>query len=180
MEKYWKHFKTIFKHKLIVMITCFKAGIIWRGLLHDNSKFGPTEFLTSGKYYQGTSSPIDAEKKEKGYSYAWQHHKGKNPHHWEYWIDNVGTYDNTPVKIPYQYVVEMICDWIGAGKTYLGDKWNNKQPIEYFEKCRPTRIFHPETEKLILLFLRGIAASGLNDFYKKARCKELKRVYENS
>lgn len=85
-----------------------------------------------------------------------------------------------PVKIPYQYVVEMICDWIGAGKTYLGDKWNNKQPIEYFEKCRPTRIFHPETEKLILLFLRGIAASGLNDFYKKARCKELKRVYENS
>ena len=70
MEKYWKYFKTIFKHKLIVMITCFRAGIIWRGLLHDNSKFGPTEFFTSAKYFQGTFSPIDAEKKEKGYSYA--------------------------------------------------------------------------------------------------------------
>ena len=39
---------------------------------------------------------------------------------------------------------------------------------------------YPETEKLILIFLRGIAASGLKDFYKNARCKELKRVYENS
>lgn len=74
----------------------------------------------------------------------------------------------------------MICDWIGAGKTYTGAAWNNKQLIEYYEKCRPTRIFHPETEKLILLFLRGIASSGLEDFYKKAKCKELKRVYENS
>ena len=63
----WKHFKTISKHKQIVMINCIKAGQIKRGLLHDNSKFSPTEFFSSVKYYQGNRSPIDAEKEDKGY-----------------------------------------------------------------------------------------------------------------
>ena len=110
-NKYIRHFKTITKHKYYVMKFCFKCGFYKRGLLHDLSKYGKTEFCSSARYFQGTSSPIDAEKNEKGYSLAWQHHKGHNPHHWEYWIDNVGTYKNTPCKIPYEYVVEMICDW---------------------------------------------------------------------
>lgn len=106
IEKYLKHFKTITKHKFYVMKFCFKCGKYKRGLLHDLSKFGPTEFFSSAKYFQGTSSPIDAEKREKGYSLAWQHHKGHNPHHWEYWIDNIGTYKNTACKIPYDYVID--------------------------------------------------------------------------
>ena len=88
MNKYIKHFITITKHKFYVMKFCFKCGLYKHGLLHDLSKYGKTEFFSSAKYFQGTSSPIDAEKNEKGYSLAWQHHKGHNPHHWEYWIDN--------------------------------------------------------------------------------------------
>lgn len=30
---------------------------------------------------------INAEREEKGYSSAWLHHKGRNKHHYEYWID---------------------------------------------------------------------------------------------
>ena len=40
MKKYWKHFVTITKHKWVVMINCIKAGITWRGLTHDLSKYG--------------------------------------------------------------------------------------------------------------------------------------------
>ena len=171
MEKYWKHFKTIFKHKLIVMITCFRAGIIWRGLLHDNSKFGPTEFFTSAKYFQGTSSPIDAEKKEKGYSYAWQHHKGKNPHHWEYWIDFDNDGSVIASKIPYRYVVEMVCDWVGAGMVYCGENWTQSEPLDYYYKVRAGRHFNPETEELLITFLTLIKENGLDEFYKAAQCK---------
>ena len=64
MKKYWKHFVTITKHKWVVMINCIKAGIIWRGLTHDLSKYGITEFCSSAKYFQGNRSPIDAEKKK--------------------------------------------------------------------------------------------------------------------
>ena len=46
-----------------------------------------SEFLVGAKYYQGTQSPNNAERKDKGYSSAWLHHKGRNKHHYEYWMD---------------------------------------------------------------------------------------------
>lgn len=174
--KYIKHFKTITKHKYYVMKFCFKCGFYKRGLLHDLSKYGKTEFCSSARYFQGNSSPIDAEKIEKGYSIAWQHHKGHNPHHWEYWIDNIGTYKNTPCKIPYEFVIEMICDWLGAGIVYSKQKPNYNEPyiepLEYYNKCKKERIFHEETQKLIEYLLNVIAEKGINEF-----CKQTQDLY---
>ena len=62
MNKYWKHFKTIMKHKIEVGKVCFKFGLYWQGLAHDLSKFSITEFAPSARYFQGTGSPIDKEK----------------------------------------------------------------------------------------------------------------------
>ena len=31
----WQHFKTITRHKLLVMKYCFKIGLYKQGLLHD-------------------------------------------------------------------------------------------------------------------------------------------------
>ena len=81
----WKHFKTITKHKLLVMEGCFKVGLYWQGITHDLSKYSPTEFLVGARYFQGTRSPNAAEREAKGYSEAWMHHKGRNRHHYEYW-----------------------------------------------------------------------------------------------
>ena len=115
-----KHFITITKHKWLVLILCIKAGIPWRGIVHDLSKYSPTEFIESVKYYQGDHSPITECKKENGYSKAWLHHKGRNKHHYEYWYDREAP-DQTPM-IPYQYTVEMICDGLAAGIVYNGKK----------------------------------------------------------
>ena len=82
-----EHLKTINRHKLTVMKLCFKAGLYRQGLLHDLSKYTPVEFLTGARYYQGTRSPNAAEREIRGYSSAWLHHKGRNKHHLEYWID---------------------------------------------------------------------------------------------
>ena len=173
MNKYFKHFLTISKHIRLVRKLCFKCGFYKRGLLHDLSKFSPTEFKSSAKYFQGDKSPIDAEKIKLGYSLAWQHHKGHNPHHWEYWIDNLGTRKNTPIKIPYEYVVEMICDWISAGIVYSGNKVDfNKpysEPWDYYSKGINNYIFHPETQQLIERFLKRIKLFGVNDFCSHVR-----------
>ena len=99
----FRHIKTVMTHKFYVFIFACKAGIPFRGLVHDMSKFSPSEFFESVKYYQGTGSPISAAKKENGYSKAWLHHKGRNKHHWQYWYDSQ-TYDKTPI-IPYKYTV---------------------------------------------------------------------------
>ena len=82
-----KHFKTITHHKILVAKGCFRVGLYRQGLLHDMSKYSPSEFLVGCKYYQGFRSPNDAERRAKGYSSAWLHHKGRNKHHFDYWLD---------------------------------------------------------------------------------------------
>ena len=62
--KFFKHLKTINHHKWLVMKHCFKAGLYKQGLLHDMSKYSPTEFWAGVKYYQGTRSPNDAERED--------------------------------------------------------------------------------------------------------------------
>ena len=74
----WKHFCTITKHRWKVRSGCFRVGLYWRGLVHDLSKYSPSEFITGAKYYQGTRSPNSRERELVGYSTAWMHHKGRN------------------------------------------------------------------------------------------------------
>ena len=83
----WLHFKTITKHKLMVMHYCFRIGLYKQGLFHDLSKYTPSEFLVGCKYYQGNRSPNNAEREDTGVSTAWLHHKGRNKHHYEHWVD---------------------------------------------------------------------------------------------
>ena len=166
----WKHFKTVCRHRKVVRRECATCGIWWQGVVHDMSKFSPAEFGPSARYFQGDRSPIEAEKEALGYSDAWLHHKGRNRHHWEYWCDyNNDTGEVFPHKIPYRFVVEMICDWIGAGMVYSGEKWTQEEPLAYYEKVRAGRHFHPETEELILRFLNCIKFSGLETFHRMAR-----------
>lgn len=169
MGVYWRHFVTVCKHKAIVFRECRACGYTWLGIIHDLSKYGPTEFVSSAKYFQGNRSPIEIEKECCGYSLAWQHHKGHNPHHWEYWIDFGANGEIIANKMPYKYVVEMICDWIAAGMTYNKEKWTQDEPLNYYYKVRAGRYFHPDTEKLIVTFLEAIRDGGLDEFHKAAR-----------
>ncbi len=81
-KKILNHWKTIRTHRKWVRHYCKLAGIYWRGIKHDLSKYSPTEFFESAKYWTGTGSPINEAKKDKGYSLAWLHHRGRNTHHW--------------------------------------------------------------------------------------------------
>ena len=64
--KAWQHLKTINHHKMLVMKGCFRVGLYKQGLLHDLSKYSPTEFLVGCKYFQGNKSPNSMERLEKG------------------------------------------------------------------------------------------------------------------
>ena len=179
----WKHFKTVCKHKAVVYRECKACGIMWQGIIHDLSKFSPVEFSASAKYFQGDKSPIEKEKAENGYSVAWLHHKGHNKHHWEWWTDFGPSGEIIANKIPYEYVVEMVCDWIGAGMVYSKGEWKPSDPLDYYEKVRKGRYFHPETEMLIISFLNCIKHHGLEAFHMMARCigeyAYLRADYEN-
>jgi hypothetical protein len=160
---YWLHFKTITKHKWYVFNACKDCGIVWRGIKHDLSKFSVKEFISSAKYFQGNSSPIDAEKIAKGYSIAWQNHKGHNTHHWQYWLDNNGK-EIIPLKMPYKDLIELICDWIGAGKAYNKGKWTQEEPWNYWCKNKDKMLFNQDTYIFINETLRYIKDYGWSNF----------------
>lgn len=147
------HIKTICKHKFWVFYYCAKAGFIWRGIKHDMSKFSPTEFIESIKYYTGVSSPIDECKKVNGVSNAWMHHKGRNDHHYEYWVDNLDN-GGKPLQMPFECAVEMLCDYIGANRAYNGNNFSYRGVLKWFiKKINSNIVMHPQTIKFIYLSL---------------------------
>jgi hypothetical protein len=145
IQKFFGHLKTVTKHKYWVWYYMRKCGHGWRGLWHDMSKFSPTEFFESVKYYTGNRSPIIACRKDIGYSKAWLHHKGRNRHHYEYWVDN---FDNggQPLQMPYKDAVEMLCDYLGAGRAYMGKAFTYQKEYEWWcNKCKNPLAMHPNT-----------------------------------
>jgi len=132
MKNILKHFVVITKHKYFVGVECFKRGLYWQGFMHDWSKYHPKEFIQSARYFQGTGTPVSVIKAELGYASAWLHHKGHNPHHWEYWTDFFDG-EIKACKIPEKYIIEMACDMIGASKAYNKEKYTPKEPLEYLK-----------------------------------------------
>ena len=114
---------------MLVMKNCFRCGLYWQGLTHDLSKLAPVEFWAGAKYWQGTCSPNNAQRQAEGYSAAWLHHKGRNKHHLEYWIDYApdGDHAMAGMRMPARYVAEMVCDRIAASKNYKGDKYTQRR-----------------------------------------------------
>lgn len=167
MSSFFGHLSTITKHRHKVIAHCFKAGIIRRGLMHDLSKYSPTEFLCGVEYYQGTRSPNEGEREAYGYSKAWMHHKGRNRHHFEYWTDyNSKTHLVEPVKMPLKFVIEMFCDRVAASKIYLGDNYNDKSALDYYNNRKDVRRIHPETARFLEKLLEMLAQKGEKETFK--------------
>ena len=172
IKKIFLHFNLVNKHRFKVFKLCCKAGIPFRGLMHDLSKYSPTEFFESVKYYQGTYSPIVVCKKENGYSKAWLHHKGRNKHHHEYWYDY-----SAPSKaalMPYKYTVEMICDTLAAGMIYQGKNWTKDYQLKYYLKDRKTKHINPKIDAILLETYELISKKGID---KVINSKTLKNIY---
>ena len=158
------HFKTITRHRNLVCKYCFRLGLYRQGLMHDLSKYSFTEFWRGAKYYQGNKSPNDAERAQTGVTLAWLHHKGRNKHHLEYWIDyNMDKSDPktmTGYKMPVRYVAEMFCDRIAACRIYMKAEYTDSAPYNYYIKSRHRLFIHPETGAELEEMLRVLSEQG--------------------
>ena len=167
------HFRTITKHRHMVIRHCFKAGIPLRGLLHDLSKYSPTEFIPGARFYTGTKSPNEGERDAYGYSRAWLHHKGRNRHHFEYWTDVSTAEDHwkiVGVTMPVNYLAEMVMDRISASQVYNGKNYNDQMPLEYYEKNKDKLWFvHEQTKRELSYILRILAEDGEDAMYEYVR-----------
>ena len=158
MNLVWiKLIKRILTHKYYVAKYCFQIGLYWQGITHDLSKFSPIEFFESIKYYQGDRSPIDKCKEVNGYSKAWQHHKGRNPHHYEYWVDNLDN-GGVAIQMPFKYAAELVCDYLGAGQAYMGENFSYEAEYKWWlNKSSKPLLMHPQTKAFITITLFNLA-----------------------
>ncbi len=156
----WQHFKTITKHRMLVCRYCFRVGLYWQGLTHDLSKYSWAELSAGCRYWQGNRSPNNAEREDIGVSFSWLHHKGRNKHHFEYWIDYVvGSKTSiNGLPMPRKYIAEMVMDRISACRVYMGKKYTDRAPYDYFMKGSRNLWFVHEQVKGHLENLLGMLA----------------------
>lgn len=126
MNKYLKYIAYLITHKYYVAIECVKSKLWVLAITHDLSKFRLDEFIPYSKFFYGDGNK--AVRDETGYfkptdtgddkfDFAWLLHQKRNKHHWQWWIlpeDNGGL---NVLEMPVKYRLEMLCDWVGAGKA---------------------------------------------------------------
>lgn len=149
MSKYLKYAKFLLKHKYYVLIESFKLGIPIRGLLHDLSKFRPSEFFVYADYYYGGRKPVrlvnhptilhkyhkseyTQEDLERDLDIAWLKHQHRNKHHWQHWILKNDDGSVTYLDMPKKYIKEMVADWVGAGKAINGKNEDSYAEVWHF------------------------------------------------
>ena len=162
------YLNTVGKHRRAVRKLCFKCGLYWQGLTHDLSKYSWTELSCGAKYSTGKYSPHVGQRKEWGYSAAWLHHKGRNKHHIEYWVDVDGSDASVAIQMPPKYFVEMICDRVAACKVYMGKTYTNDAPLNYYMSRNV--VPNKETHRDIIHFLSLLAEEN-----EEVLVEELKR-----
>ena len=168
VSNFFDHLSTVNRHRFLVCKLCFKLGLYGQGLMHDFSKYSPVEFLPGVKYFQGDRSPIDAERREKGYSLGWLHHKGVNRHHWQFWVV-MKDHKMYPLEMPVRYVKEMCCDRIAACMVYQKDKYHPSSALKFLEQSMEKELMNPATYQLLKKYLTVVAENDLDTAMKKIR-----------
>lgn len=174
--KFIKHIVLVFRHKFLVFKYALRCHLYKASLFHDISKFSLQE-LSQYKYYSGRRSPIGLERLEKGYSPAFLHHK-RNKHHLEYWLD----FDDNGyacIRMPYKYIVEMICDMLAATKVYMKKDFKLSGPLDYLNRHQQKYhlFLHSDSLNFLIEIFTLLSQNGIK---KTLKPKLLKNCYQNN
>lgn len=170
ITSFFGHLNTVNRHRYLVCKLCFRVGLYKQGLTHDLSKYSLTEFLPGVKYFQGYRSPIVAEIRDLGYSAAWLHHKGRNRHHWQYWM-TADKGQMQVIEMPVRYIKEMACDRIAACMVYEKDKYHPSSALEFLEKSREKELIPEKTLAILRDMLTIVAENSLDEALQIIRTK---------
>lgn len=114
---------TIHKIWVVVFIVGFCSRLLWRGLIHDFSKYSIVEtqefvkVIHLLKYLKYGSD--DYKKSLETIKPAIDHHYSHNRHHPEYWVKNQGiSEDKSLGHMNLIDLVEMLCDWKASVKRH--------------------------------------------------------------
>lgn len=143
---YIKYFLKIIKHKMYVLSavpSCRK--MLLRLILHDMSKFLPSEFFSYARYW-GTEPKKRSVHVINAFECANRLHNKRNKHHWEHWVVDYKDKIANPMDV--LSVSEMLYDWRAAGLAYKGVDDSG----EYYEKNSSKMILNDSTRAQVDAF----------------------------
>ena len=154
------HMKKISDHTHYVGEFCKQAGIPERGANHDASKWSAVELFESIYFYEGTRSPIDKANEVIGWSPAFTQHVRLNDHQLENSIYLNGGMVK-PVEKVMDAAIETVCDFCGAAKAYMGDKFTFQGELEWWNKrlemLQEAGTIHPKMAEFVTQALQVCA-----------------------
>lgn len=161
MKAHFRYFSYVMRHKWFVFLACRRLGVpLWQSIIHDWTKFLPSEWISyvrafynpdgSKRDTRTDSGTLDSSKVADEFSRAWLHHQKSNPHHWQYWVlinDEDGI---SALRMPTEYVYEMVADWDGAGRAITG----KSDPTSWYNRNGEKMIMHNETRATVVHILK--------------------------
>lgn len=167
--KHLRYLSYVLRHKWYVFLECCKYGLYWQGLIHDWSKFLPSEWFPYVEYFYGAGQKQpDRGRDGTGYykphdtgdaafDFAWLLHQKRNRHHWQWWVLPMDDGGTKVLPMPYRYWREMVCDWQGAARA---QRTTGTVQDWYLENGTKMQL-HPETRARVELVL-GLLPMALN------------------
>lgn len=146
---HWRYLRAVIRHKRFVYEEGRKLGLgRWQLLIHDWSKFLPSEWVPYAEQFYG--NPGHKPEESPAFRVAWLRHQKRNPHHWQYWLimDDSGRVG--PLPMPDKYLLEMVADWRGANRAY-GDQ----TMLAWYKGSFHARQLHPDTRYTVECLLFG-------------------------
>lgn len=120
MSAHLKYLSYVCRHKWFVLQAGLRTGApVWRLIIHDWSKFLPSEWFPYVRYFYGATG--DCWRTEEAFGRAWLHHQHANPHHWQHWVLREDSGAVKLIEMPTPLVREMVADWMGAGRAITGE-----------------------------------------------------------
>ena len=150
----------VLRHKWYVLRECFRYRLFWRGLTHDLSKFSWSEWSPYVHHFYGPDQKAErvasantgyfhAPRAKDPFNYAWLHHLRLNSHHWQHWLLVQDDDDDLVLEMPVADVIEMVCDWRGAGMA----QGHGDDLVLWYRKHEKKMKLHPNTRQHVELLI---------------------------
>lgn len=129
--KHWRYFSYLMRHKFFVLMAAPKMlcspwshpGLYWRLIVHDWSKFLPSEWIPyADSFYGGHEWEERPPELRDAFDRAWLLHIHRNDHHYQHHVLREDSGATKLLEMSDDAVLEMLCDWAGAGRAING-RW---------------------------------------------------------
>lgn len=145
MRRHLNYLNYVLRHKWFVLVASqVIGGSRWRALVHDVSKFRPSEWFPYAYTFYAPNGHKRYQETE-AFNTAWLLHQHRNPHHWQHWVLRQDEGPDVVIEMPRKYVLEMVADWMGAGRAITGE-W---RVFAWYNKNKDKILLHPDTRTLV-------------------------------